>query len=395
MLNDPSAQTTPDGRVVHLVGRLTEDVYGLLGPATSALAQCGVDQAIILIDDDMARRLAGGFDASVELQLVPARRSLPAQWRLLQAALKHSIEERPLKAVHLHGFIPCLLAETTLRDLGIAVPAFYSPHGSRSLESMRAVAALLRILSRPFTGPLHPYPIANGQPEARALRSPHQAPVRTLEAPVADAFFSVEGRRARHPLIVTSSKSHDVRGVAVFAQLAVLLGGEALRTSFNWLGHVDGASLMRLQAANVGVFAAEADDERASRLAAGWLYVALGGGRGFPLALAEAMSAGLPCVAMDTAFHRDIVAHGETGYLCRSETELIDRIAQLIDTPSLRERMSLASRTVAHERFSEQRFRDSLFAAYDLRDTPPTLREPASSELPIGPLSIETNSGFG
>src|SRR6185503_9063605 len=121
--------------------------------------------------------------------------------------------------------------------------------------------------------------------------------------------------------------------------------------AFNWIGPVNSVSSARLQAANVGLHEAPDDAERASRLSSGWLYVALGGNRGFPLCLAEAMAAGLPCVAIDSPFHRDIVRHGETGYLCRSQTEIIDRIAQLIDTPPLRQRMGRAARTIARERF--------------------------------------------
>jgi len=396
MLDDPSANLAVNGRVVHLVGRLTEDVFGLLGPASAVLTQSCVDQTIILIDDPTARRLLTGFDASIELILVPARRSRLSQWRHLQAAFRQTLDERPLKAVHLHGFIPSILAERSLRSLGAGTLVFYSPHGSRSLESLRAVAALARILTRPLTGSLQPYAIANGFPEAKALRSMNQQPVRLVESPVSDAFFKITGHQARHPLIVTSSRSRDVRSVALFAQLAVLLGGEALRMSFNWLGSLDAVSHTRMKAANVGVFDVTSDEERASRLAAGWVYVALGGGRGFPLSMVEAMSVGLPCVAIDTAFHRDIVRHGETGYLCRSQTEVIDRIAQLIDTPSLRERMGLMARAVARERFSEDRFRDSLFAAYDLRDSgfqSQTTYSPA--EVPMGRLKIETNSGFG
>ena len=172
----------------------------------------------------------------------------------------------------------------------------------------------------------------------------------------------------------------------------MLLGGGALQLGFNWIGPVNSVSSARLQAANVGVYEAGDDAERASRLAGGWLYVALGGNRGFPLCLAEAMAAGLPCIAIDSPFHRDMVRHGETGYLCRSQTEIIDRIAQLIDTPRLRLRMGRAARTLARERFSEATFREALLSAYQFGDEIP-VTVPGSTDTTVpeaAPLSLPT-----
>jgi len=147
------------------------------------------------------------------------------------------------------------------------------------------------------------------------------------------------------------------------------------------------------EAKRAGVPVDTISEEQASRLSSGWLYVALGGNRGFPLCLAEAMAAGLPCVAIDSPFHRDIVRHGETGYLCRSQTEVIDRIAQLIDTPRLRQRMGRAARTVARERFSEASFRDAVLSAYQLADDRP-VTVPDSSQnagaAETAPLAMPT-----
>jgi len=208
--------------------------------------------------------------------------------------------------------------------------------------------------------------------------------VRLVEGPVSAPFFEVTGAPARHPLIISASRSHNLRGVEAFDQLAVLLGGGALHLGFNWIGPVNEVSGARLKAANVGVFEARDDTERASRMASGWLYVSLGGNRGFPLSLAEAMAAGLPSVAIDSPFHRDIVRHGETGYLCRSQTEVIDRIAQLIDTPPLRQRMGRAARTIARERFSEATFREALLSAYQLGDDMP-VTVPDSTQTAAAP----------
>ncbi len=381
------------GRVVHLLERFNDEVFDLLGPTTAALSQSSVDQVVVVIDEPRRRPLLARFDDTIELVLVPSHDDLVTQWRMLGNAFAHTLAERPVKAIHLHGFVASLIGEYALRKVPQAVPIFYSPHDSRTLRPLRWVATLARLVAGAFLPAREALAIGHGAPEVRALHGLAHQTVRLVEGPVSAPFFEVAAMPARHPLIIGASRTHNLRAVEAFDQLAVLLGGGALHLAFNWIGPVNSVSSARLQAANVGVYEAGDDVERASRLAGGWLYVALGGNRGFPLCLAEAMAAGLPCVAIDSPFHRDMVRHGETGYLCRSQTEIIDRIAQLIDTPRLRQRMGRAARTLARERFSEATFREALLSAYQLGDDLPVTVPGGEIEPTIpeaAPLALPT-----
>ena len=381
------------GRVVHLLDRFTDEVFDLLGPTTAALSQSSVEQVVVVLDDPHRRELLTRFDDSIELVLVPPHSDLITQWAMLSNAFTYALGERPVKAIHMHGFVASLIGEYALRKVPQAVPIFYSPHDSRTLRPLRGVAALARLVAHAFMPRREALAIGHGAPEVRALHGMSHQTVRLVEGPVADPFFEIVGAPARHPLVIGASRTHNVRAVEAFDQLAVLLGGGALHLGFNWIGPVNSVSSARLQAANVGLYEASDELERASRLGSGWLYVALGGNRGFPLCLAEAMAAGLPCIAIDSPFHRDMVRHGETGYLCRSQTEVIDRIAQLIDTPRLRQRMGRAARTIARERFSEASFREALLSAYQIADDLPVTvpdpdRNPSAAQS--APLSMPT-----
>jgi glycosyltransferase involved in cell wall biosynthesis len=351
---------------VHLVGCVTDDVFGFLGPATAALAQSGVEQTVVLIDDLRFRRVLPRFHDSVELVLTPAVRNPFRRWWLSLAACREVLHAGPLKAMHLHGIVPCLIGASAARSLGAGVPLYYSPHGSKSLGPLTALERPLLWAIRTLFGRATQRAIANAATEARTLTAMSRQSVELVESPVPDTFFGVKRNEARHPLVVTGSRMHSPRSAELYAQLAVLLGGETLRLSFNWIGAADPGSMVRLKAANVGVFDVVSDSERASRLAAGWVYLAPGGLRGFPSCLVEAMSVGLPCVALDTPFNRDVIRHGETGLLCRSEQEILACIAQLLDERALRMALGRAARNEARLRFSEAKFRDSLFAAYDL-----------------------------
>ncbi len=173
-------------------------------------------------------------------------------------------------------------------------------------------------------------------------------------------FFETLPNTARRPLIVTSSSVDQPRSALTFAQLAVLLGDESLGLSFNWIGATAAESRAALKAANVGVFDVKSEQERAQRLACGWVYLAAGDAVGF---LLEAMALGLPCIALDTPATRHVVRHGETGFLCRNSTEVRQAIAELVDSAELRERLGTAARLDVRQRFGAGRARESVRSA--------------------------------
>lgn len=71
---------------------------------------------------------------------------------------------------------------------------------------------------------------------------------------------------------------------------------------------------------------------------------------GQPLALLQAMAAGLCCVASDIPGSRDLIRHGETGLLHPpgDAEALADRLAEALNNPALRRRLGEnARRSVA------------------------------------------------
>lgn len=360
----PEARRLRERRVVHLTTHLDRGVLDLLGPATAALARSGSEQTVVLIDHLDGRSLLPRVADSTHIVLVPLRRNPVTQWRALSAAFARAVVMQRPDAVHLHGPIAASLGEHVLANLDSRIPALYSQSGAGLRGTLKPLAALAQLLGRTRRGTAPARAIGHGTAEGDVLAAMGHESVAVVEGPVDGAYFDVSQHAARHPLIVSGSRVGDLRSAEAFDQLAVLLGGDGLGLKFNWIGPVDAVASARLKAAGVGVFDSAQHTERAAGLAAAWMFVALTQRRGFPLCLAEAMAAGLPCVALDTPAHRSLVRHGDTGYLCRSQAEVIDRIAQLADTASLRERMGRAGRALALERFGQARFDRALLAAY-------------------------------
>jgi Glycosyl transferases group 1 len=365
------------GPVVHLALQLDESMLRLLGPATAVLARSGQPQTLVLIDHPKSRPMLDRLDLDVQVVSVPYQRNPFVQWRALGEAFAAVIQAAPAAAVHMYGHAAGVLGERVLHRLDCSVPRFRSPDGGGPALAWHPLSLLARLLDREHRGTVPARGIGNGVSASEALHGLSAQPVTMVEGPVGAAYFAATPHAARHPLIVGASRVADPLATAAFDQLAVLLGGDGLGLAFNWLGPLDPVSAARLKAAHVGVFDPHDDAERATRMAAGWIFVAMGAGRRFPISLAEAMASGLPCVAMDNPGHRSLVRQGETGYLCRSSGEAVDRIAQLADTPSLRERMGHAGRALALERFGELRFRDTLIAAYAALPTPAAARTEA------------------
>lgn len=87
---------------------------------------------------------------------------------------------------------------------------------------------------------------------------------------------------------------------------------------------------------------------------------------GFPRSPMEASAMALPVVATDIRGCRQVVAHGETGYLVplRDEERLAEAVGTLLADPELARRMGAAGRVRALEHFDERHVIDRTLAAY-------------------------------
>jgi glycosyltransferase involved in cell wall biosynthesis len=75
------------------------------------------------------------------------------------------------------------------------------------------------------------------------------------------------------------------------------------------------------------------------------LFVLSSRHEGHPKALLEAMACALPVVGTDVPGIRDVVRHGETGWLCAEDpARLAEGVRTLLDDATLRARLGAAAR---------------------------------------------------
>ncbi|HET6324542.1 MAG TPA: glycosyltransferase family 4 protein [Planctomycetaceae bacterium] len=127
-----------------------------------------------------------------------------------------------------------------------------------------------------------------------------------------------------------------------------------------WIGDGSLRESMRQKAADLGVadrLVLPGWQHDARSLLCGFdLFVLPSIYEGFPLAILEAMAAGLPCVVSDVDGVAEAVVDGETGYVCPpNATEMwLERIGRYATNPSLRERAGTLAASCYRERFSLQ-----------------------------------------
>lgn len=355
------------GHVVHLVGRLTESVVDFIGPLTAALAEAGAHQTL-LAHDPADKRLLDRLDPSVELLLV--RDDIPTlrRWMGTFSTVRSVIgRASSLRAVHLHGFLPSLIAPYALRRLVEGVPLVYSPHSSKAIGSLKLLGPPLWWMTRPVGPQLHRgRAIANVAADVLAWRGLSRQAVDVVESPIAQGFFGIKDGEAPLPRIAAGGSALPAEAADLLAQLQVLLDDEDASVRFEWIGAAPARSpAERMRAAGIESVAAADVSERARRLAGAWVYLAPADIAGFPTQLGEAMAAGLPCLARDTPYHRSLIRDGETGLLFRTASEAVTSLRLLLGSGELRQQLGSQARDEAASRFTERRFRDSLFAAYE------------------------------
>jgi glycosyltransferase involved in cell wall biosynthesis len=103
------------------------------------------------------------------------------------------------------------------------------------------------------------------------------------------------------------------------------------------------------------------------RLASADIFVLSSRYEGMPIAVLEAMAAGLPVVATDLGGLREMITAEGTQLLVPpgDPRALADSIARLVSDPALRDRLGSANRARVEDRFSLPRWREDHLALYD------------------------------
>lgn len=362
-------------RILHI----TESLGGGVAHSLSQLAkaQSADGHTVIVVHsirpDTPVDLLPGLYPAPIDRRVLPMVTAINpvADVKALWQIYRLMRTEKP-DVIHLHSSKAGVLGRLAALLLGKRDQVFYSPRGFAFLrEDVSPQKQKLFLRLERFASKLGGTVIGCSQTEADLSRS-EVGHARTVlvensvdlsAVPVARGVGGTEGGRVR---IATSGRICYQKAPWRFKDLAS--GCADLAADFIWLGDgdlrgdlmVSGILPSHLEIAGwlprAGVYAELAKTD---------IFVLPSLWEGMPLALIEAQASGLPAVVSDVVGNRDVVIDGETGFVCKTDAELLLKTRLLIEDADLRQRMGKAARDMAAVRFSVDRMHREMMAVYN------------------------------
>jgi hypothetical protein len=346
-------------RVLHVASLRDRHALETLSHAVKVVERLGVGQLLIALDDRHAdARLPG--DLPEEMRTLGCRGLTSAGTvRALQRQLSN-VFAQDLYAVHLHGMSACLIGSRALAEMPLRSRVVYSPHLTYAGSPL--TISLLGRFWRSRLDALQGAAVTASPVEAHTLSKLLNRSADVLPHLVGERYFAATKLEAPRPTVVADGAGQEA--VEVVSRLSVLLNGREARVLVSWMGEASPRVRSQLEASGVQLLGVRDDAERARELAQAWAFVHVSTGRALPIAVAQAMAVGVPSLVWDTPAHRALVWHGETGFVCTSERDLLDKLVLLLRDPAERRQIGEAARTEAAGRFTWRHFERALLRAY-------------------------------
>jgi glycosyltransferase involved in cell wall biosynthesis len=201
------------------------------------------------------------------------------------------------------------------------------------------------------------------------------------------AQFSPQPEPRGVPVVLFAGRMLWEKGLAEFIAAIRILRKENVSARFVLVGEPDLAHTSSISASQLRAWVAAGlvewwgnRDDMPKVFAQSNLVCLPSYGEGVPKSLIEAAACGRALVACDVPGCREIVHHGENGFLVpvRDAGSLAHSIATLVAKPSLRAQMGARGRAIAVDEFSEQLVLSQTLAVYHQ-----LLRESCSDRLPL------------
>lgn len=276
-------------------------------------------------------------------------------------------EHRP-DVVHAHSSKAGVLARAAAKSAGIK-KTFYSPHGYGFLmqDRSRASRALYRMVEKAAARFGETIAVSPSEADFAHKLAPRH-PVHT----VCDAYLGDFPEPLPHDGLVVGScgRATYARNPDAWVLLVQRLCDSRNGVKCAWIGGGEAEAKMRTDLINMNLLAKVSvtgwvrAEEAREHLRGLDVFVHYSRWDALPNAVLEAMAAGLPVVASDIPGNRDAVIHGVTGFLVKSEVELLERCQQLLDDAELRRRLGAAGRERVRKEFSRERLFSELTRLY-------------------------------
>lgn len=274
--------------------------------------------------------------------------------------------------IHLHSSKAGVLGRVACFITGRSRSCFYTPHGFSFLRKdlnskKRAAFSLIERLSSYLGGTT----IACSQSELEhAIESAGQKKSVLVENSIPLNLVTQSVGNGDTCQIASSGRLCNQKNPSAFRDLAIGLAKEP--ATFIWVG--DGELKHELMVGgsfpnNLSATGWLSREKVAEHLHHSDLFVMTSLWEGMPLGLIEAQASGLPAVVFNIEGCNDVVINGSTGFVCQDISEMQDKIRLLINDSVLRKKMGATARSLALQRFSQDRMHHEIIDIYNKHNT--------------------------
>jgi glycosyltransferase involved in cell wall biosynthesis len=359
-------------KIIHITEALGGGIAHSLSQLAKAQATDGHHVIVVhsLRSDTPVDLLPGLYPAPIDRRILPmvtAINPIADVKALLQIRALLRIENPDV--IHLHSSKAGVLGRLAALLTGRQDQVFYSPRGFAFLrEDVSPSKQKLFLNLERVASKLGGTVIACSRTESDLARFEvgHKRTCLVENSVDLSVVPIATGMMNEHVRIVTSGRICYQKAPWRFRNIAT--GCADLPAYFVWLGDGDLRADLVVDGVHSAVVRIAGWLPRVlvyAELAAADIFVLPSLWEGMPLALIEAQAAGLPAVVSDVVGNRDVVINGETGFVCHTDLELLQKTRLLIEDAGLRWRMGQAARDMAAERFSVGRMHREMMAAYN------------------------------
>lgn len=354
--------------IVHVVESFGAGTLSMVSAMANRQAQAGYQVTVIhSIREETPANWRDLFDARLQfIQLAMGRAIKPvADWRAGRLLLQHLRQLAP-DVVHLHSSKAGALGR--ICSVFYRQPRwFFSPHGLSFLQRAEGrIKNTVFLLIEKMLACIPVTVIACSPSEAEQVRRHLTHRVTVVNNAVDLAAIPAALGNADRVRIGTVGRVALARNPELFAQIAAHCKRRGVE--FIWIGGGDASGEAALQKAGVALTGWVNRSEALRQLATLDIYIQTSRWEGLPVAVIEAMAAGLPVVATNVVGNRDLVKNGENGWLADSTEEFIAHLQLLIDNRAARQQLGAQAQHFAQTHYSLDTMMLALNRVYGLAD---------------------------
>lgn len=354
-------------RIVHFISGFGGGAFTLLSDICNEQVR-QYNEVIVLYskrDGDIQDNWREKFDKSIIFHEIQIKRELSLFSDTI-ASLKVAslLKKFQPQIVHLHTAKAGFMGRIICRFLRMHNRTYYTPHGISFLQQDRsriskAIFTLLEKFACYFGGT---FIVCSESEKTEIQKILRIKQIHVVENSVNLDSIPVHSKSKKQISVGIVGRICNAKDPARFVKISRELIKRGIPTI--WIGGGTEVDEAPLKQAGIEVTGWLTHEQALDRMKDLTVYLQTSAWEGMPISVIEAQASGIPAVVTDVVGNRDVIINGLTGYICKTDEEIIEKISYLINNKDKRISMGKRARESASERFCIKTYVEKLNNLY-------------------------------